>query len=191
MGNCNFTPTLFNLLSFRLGGWHSSYSVLYLLLQYGNSLVWSSCAGRYGVGSTENDKCSVSFAFLSVVASSPGQQVHVRTYTGHRYLTIWTYHHCCDDPRGADAFSALDLAARRSVSGTMDSCRDFCACTILQSSCCLGAIIMAALRRTEIHWAWKRLKTRAIHGKEPMLSSVTEHIVPLFQTNSTTSKLSK
>lgn len=91
----------------------------------------------------------------------------VGTYRVHSYLTIWTYHHCCDDPRGAAAFSALHLAARRSVSGTMGSCRDFCACTILQSSCCLGAIIMAALRCTEIHWTWKRLKTRAIHGKEP------------------------
>lgn len=174
MGNCNFTPTLFNLLSFRLGPWHSSYFVLYLLLQYGNLLVsqflrWACM--DYGVRISTSTLYSVSFSSRSLsrrlLVNSCIRSRSVRTYI------ICTYHHCCDDPRGAAAFSALHLAARRSVSGTMGSCRDFCACTILQSSCCLGAIIMAALRCTEIHWTWKRLKTRAIMARNRMLSSVT------------------
>lgn len=41
--------------------------------------------------------------------------------------------------RGADASSALDFGCSQIGIGTMGSCRDFCACTILQSSSYLGA----------------------------------------------------
>lgn len=87
----------------------------------------------YGLRTTDKVLCMISTSLTLSLSpsSSPGRQMRsfsACTYinsthsTVHGYLTICTYHHCCDDPR---CRCILSFGCSQIGIGTMGSCREF------------------------------------------------------------------